>query len=273
MGIDFHVANFLNHISLKQKKFGRTLTLGRQNLVLPGSAPGAYSENYLMKNHNASSVDSLDLSNFEGATIILDLNKEIPASYHNQFDTIIDAGTLEHVFNVKQALENLVHMLKQEGQIIHISPTNGFSGHGFYQFSFEFFKKMYSKENGFKDHEVFVAEVDNQTTWYKVRTPAGHLRFNVYGIGRLYMMSRAVKSFNGNTQSIQQTDYEFHWSAQPPDPAIQETKFIDEWDSRPKNLIGKILRRFNLLTISSVSNLHPRNPFIECLHIKDLDHS
>lgn len=271
MGIDFHTVNFLNHISLKQKSFGRTLTLGRQNLCVSGAMPGVYCESFLINNYNATSVDSLDISDFEGATIILDLNKRVPKNYFAAFDTIIDAGTLEHIFNIKQAFENIVSMLKNGGQVIHISPTNGFSGHGFYQFSLDLFKSIYSKESGFIHHEVFVAEVNNERSWYKVRFPTENLRFNVYGVGPMYMMSHAVKAFQGNAPNVQQSDYQFHWSDQSADIAIKENELIKEWDCRPKTLLDNILRKCNLISLSRINNLQASNPFLERLSIKDID--
>src|SRR5258708_4443808 len=41
----------------------------------------------------------LDSSDYEGAEYIWDLNNPIHKAWHNQFPTIVDSGTLEHLFN------------------------------------------------------------------------------------------------------------------------------------------------------------------------------
>src|SRR5258708_36741284 len=54
----------------------------------------------------AKSVDAVDASDFEGATIIQDLNAPLAAHLHSHFDAVIDGGTLEHVFNLPMAFKN-----------------------------------------------------------------------------------------------------------------------------------------------------------------------
>lgn len=102
---------------------------------------------------------TLDVSNYEGAEIVWDLNQPVPEHYHEQFDTIIDGGTLEHVFDVRQALMNLVSMLRAGGRIIHISPANNYANHGFFQFSPTFFFDYYAA-NDFTRLKGFLAEQD-----------------------------------------------------------------------------------------------------------------
>lgn len=80
-----------------------------------------------------SSVTVLDCSAFEGAEIIFDLNcADLPGKLMEQYDMIIDHGTLEHVFHLPNALNNVYRMLKQQGRVMFSAPSGNFFDHGFY---------------------------------------------------------------------------------------------------------------------------------------------
>ena len=59
-----------------------------------------------------------------------DLNIPIPQEDHERFHTVMDIGTLEHIFDTKQALENCLRMIKVGGFYFLHTPINGFFGHG-----------------------------------------------------------------------------------------------------------------------------------------------
>src|SRR6266487_4037593 len=111
-------------------------------------------------------IKALDYSAYENAEIIHDLNLPVPNELRDRFDLIVDAGTTEHVFDVRQSLTNIAHMLKPGGRIIHISPANNYTNHGFYQFSPTLYFDYYSA-NAFVDLRGFIAEQD--TYLYDVR--------------------------------------------------------------------------------------------------------
>lgn len=89
-------------------------------------------------------IHSIDVSNYEDATFVHDLNVPVPRELHDQYDLIFDGGTVEHVFSTHQALKNIHNMLKPGGVIIHASPTHNFVDHGFYMFSPLMFHDYYS---------------------------------------------------------------------------------------------------------------------------------
>ena len=68
-------------------------------------ASSAYAEEFLGM-LGASETDSLDVSDFEGATVLHDLDLEIPERWHETFDCIIDGGLLEHVFSFPTAIQS-----------------------------------------------------------------------------------------------------------------------------------------------------------------------
>jgi hypothetical protein len=99
------------------------------------------------------SVDSLDQSTFENATIIHDLNNplEKECNYRGSYNLVLDGGTMEHVFHIPNTLENIFDLLSVDGRIIHINPINTVN-HGFYSFSPIFFEEFYGT-NGFSINE------------------------------------------------------------------------------------------------------------------------
>jgi len=57
------------------------------------------------------------------------LNGELSA-----YDTLVNFGSLEHVYNAPQALLNVSELCRNGGQILHLLPGNNFCGHGFWRF-------------------------------------------------------------------------------------------------------------------------------------------
>lgn len=60
-------------------------------------------------------VMALDYSDYEGADIIHDLNYPVSANLKDRFDLIVDGGTIEHVFDVRQSFMNIAAMLRPGG--------------------------------------------------------------------------------------------------------------------------------------------------------------
>lgn len=95
-------------------------------------------------------IDSLDASDFEGASILFDLNSpEIPEIYRSCFDVVFDGGTLEHVFHVPNALRSVAAFLKTGGLVAHALPVHNYFEHGFYCFSPTLLHDFYG-QNGFE---------------------------------------------------------------------------------------------------------------------------
>lgn len=145
---------------------GKMITLGVQDLIgtneLWSKILGEHGFKYDGFGHPlfacGYSVESLDLSDFEGADHIFDLNqREVPDELKGQYDVVYTGGTIEHVFDIRQTLKNIFELLKPKGVIIHTGPTNGWVEHGFYQFSPTFFTDYYSA-NFFEILEVNLME-------------------------------------------------------------------------------------------------------------------
>jgi hypothetical protein len=113
-----------------------------------------------------------DMDKFESdsPSILHDLNLQVPNALHNRFSLIVDGGTIEHIFDVRQVMENILTMLKPDGCIVHISSFN--MDHGFYAFSPCFFFDFYTA-NGFTDFSCYILQTDTKNIIknYRRRNP------------------------------------------------------------------------------------------------------
>lgn len=227
MGIDTHSLNLLRYATAKYGPLGHAITLGRLNVLLgpraatkwAGASGGAYAEEMLMNKFGAISVDSIDNSDYEGATIVADMNRPLPTALADQYDAVLDFGCTEHIFDVAQSMRNITTLCKPSGTILHAVPANGFCGHGFYQFSPELFFSLYTDRNGYTDTEVYLAELVDTRHWYRVSPPRDGRRINVRSTGEMYVMV-ITRRIADVPQNIQQSDYTFNWNNAGATPAI-----------------------------------------------------
>ena len=92
-----------------------------------------------------STLDCIDIHASRGCERIVDLNYKQDLG---EYDLVIDAGTIEHCFNIAQAVFNAANAVKVGGRIFH-SPPMSMVNHGFYNLCPTFFHDFYG-QNGFK---------------------------------------------------------------------------------------------------------------------------
>jgi len=110
---------------------------------------------------------SLDSNDYEGATLIHDLNLPILGdNSFGQFDVVFDGGTSEHIFDQMQVLENLHKLCKIGGLIIHYTPANNFLDHGYVQPSPSFYKEYY-EANHYELVQTYL--VESKADWVSKR--------------------------------------------------------------------------------------------------------
>lgn len=180
MGLEYYTARFLLQSRASGRSFGKTLTIGRQNFFvsrpqleslarefgfntlefLKSASPSelVYVEPFLKQLLDATSIESLDASTYELATHVHDMNTPLPDALKGRFDTVLEAGSLEHIFNFPVAIKNVMEALKPGGTLFIQSPANNYFGHGFYQFSPELFYRVLSAANGFAVKRMFALE-------------------------------------------------------------------------------------------------------------------
>lgn len=164
----------------------------------------------------AREIDSLDLSTFEGATIVHDLNNPLPEHLRNRYSVVFDGGALEHVFNFPQALKNCLQAVEPGGHFITIAPTNGYVGHGFYQFSPELYYQALASDNGFEVIALLVRPRFSRARWRAVAKPAEvgrRVTLSRTSPTLMYVLAKRIAEAEIFAAWPQQSDYMTAWSA------------------------------------------------------------
>ncbi|TZG26052.1 hypothetical protein [Sphingomonas montanisoli] len=216
---------------------GRTIQIGRQGLYITLNeeaeanrmleeagitesyrkiiADTQYADEALLPALGATEVITCDNSDYEGAALLWDMNDPIPRRYFETFDTLLDGGSLEHIFNVPQALANMMNFLAVSGRIISVTPSNNWLGHGFYQFGPELPFRVFQQRNGFEVNGVFLAGLDGTKRLVQMFDRGAEGSRNEYGhtshaIDLVYVATKiaAILPFRSWPQ---QGDYESAW--------------------------------------------------------------
>ena len=236
MGIDLLSARFLAAAARQGAVAREILMLGRQSILFSsdkaratawggnptaqGALPGRrraddYADDFFLW-LGAKSVHSLDLSDYEGATLLADLNQAVPVEWHGRFDCVFDGGTTEHIFDPAQAARNIRDMLRPGGWLISIVPGNNFMGHGFYQFSPEFLFRAYGRDAGFGRTAVYAAELSERGDgrFFRIIDPAVSGERGIFRNAlplHLYCLAQRAGQV-GTAPVPMQSDYVTAWS-------------------------------------------------------------
>jgi SAM-dependent methyltransferase len=165
----------------------------------------------------ALTVDSLDFSDYEQATIVHDINERVADALKERFSCVFDGGTLEHVFDFPRAIRNAMEMVAVGGHFLGVGPVNNLPGHGFYQFSPELYFRIFSEQNGFVLEEVSVCEARRNAPFYRIDDPMKiGRRVQFTNSKPAYVMVRARRLRRAAIFKTvpQQTYYETAWSGQ-----------------------------------------------------------
>lgn len=235
MGLDAKGVQFLLAARALGVSFARSATIGRQRLFVPpwwlrrrlrafGVDVGArraaelletadgFSEPFL-RLLGAERIVSVDASDYEGATRVVDLNGTLPADLKDAFSVVVDAGTLEHVFDFPAAVRNCMRMVESDGHLLTVTVANNMAGHGFYQFSPELFYRVFSEANGFRVERMLVTEISS-ARWYEVSDPLAvgeRVQLRTYRPVYLCVAARRVAVGPVLAAAPQQSDYVSAW--------------------------------------------------------------
>jgi hypothetical protein len=264
MGFDVQGVRFLLSAHHRGAQFARTAMIGRQELFLSAGSLGRMLERFgmprdsvevsrLLREENgfaepllrllgAEHITSIDASPYEHASISHDMNLPVPDILRDAFSVVIDAGTLEHVFNFPIAIKNCMEMVQVGGHLLLMTPTNNFMGHGFYQFSPELFFRVCSSENGFEVIRAIVCEADPAAPWYEVMDPAKALRrAELVNCRRAYLLIQARKLRQVPILAVapQQSDYTALWQ----DPGSKQYTAVPASSGLPLRILRGVARR------------------------------
>lgn len=260
MGITYEGARVLCDAALDGITFERTLTLGHQRSYLTAKhlsefaedldvevpeellPPDAYSDFFFRRFLGASTLVCMDYSDFEGATVLHDLNARVPARHEQSFDAVIDSGTLEHIFNFPVALASCMRMVRVGGRLFVFTNGNNFMGHGFYQFSPELFFRALSLNTGFVVEQMLAveyrfigAEFGSLQPWYSVIDPE--------------LVRERVMVSNGHPLGLLVQARKAEHRAEPFERCPLQSDYVRSWGSAggreqyPRNTVKDFLRR------------------------------
>lgn len=239
MGVDANALRFLAEAARVGVDFTRTLTLGRQNfyrldpmLLRHGLSQagfsltlseaeemfhrhGGYADD-LFQFLGARSLASTDFSAYEKATYVFDMNRPSPADLDGAFTTVVDGGSLEHIFHFPQAMANCMNMVAMGGHFIGLTPANNYFGHGFYQFSAELFFRVFDAQNGFVTERMVLVEDDQSGQgWFDVTDPAQaneRVTLTSAAQAQLFIVARKVAQRIPFSTPPYQSDYVIRWA-------------------------------------------------------------
>lgn len=262
MGLDSASTKFLCAAHMHGVDFSTTATLGRQGffpdektlgqvfsvmkipeLPAPFIESNEFAESFISL-LGADEIESFDVSDYEGATILHDMNVQIPSSLHCRFSAVFDGGTLEHVFHVTQALKNCMEMVQVGGHFLQANIANNFMGHGFWQFSPELLFRALSEPNGFQVESMLLHEVIPNGKWYSVTDPDEiHERVELCNSSPTYILTIAkrIAEVEIFSQAPQQSDYVVEWRSR--DRTLPTEEALDtNSQTRQKVAVRKIVR-------------------------------
>lgn len=245
MAVRLHNLEFLRSARDLGVQFEKTLTIGRQAITSPpvvdvfasrlhqrqGTLGPQSNRSPILGDDllvyldqilhllGADQVESMDVSAYEGASIIHDLNQAVDDKYKNQFSVVYDGGSLEHIFDFPRGLKNCMEMVRIGGHLILDTPANNWCGHGFYQFSPELFFRALSPANGYKLERMIAVEA----------TTANGLDRKCYVIEDPYELGRRSELVNRIPLMLMIQARRIHESqifAQHP----QQSDYVDLWE-------------------------------------------
>src|SRR5215831_5995704 len=112
------------------------------------------SETFL-KALGISEITSVDIPGCEHPPeLIHDLNHPLPSALLNRFNLILDPGTIEHVFDFKMSLTNIVRALRVGGVIVHQVPVYDYNA-GYLNINPNVMHDFY-RLNGFADIKAYI---------------------------------------------------------------------------------------------------------------------
>lgn len=207
-----------------QGQFARRYDAALSDNELPGRRfdyvqDDGYCER-MMQMLGFGAMEAMDFSDYEGAGIVHDLNRPVPAALEGQFSFIFDGGTIEHVFNVPQALENVFRMLKPGGRFVSANGMNGWVGHGIYQFNPELVWSFWGRTAGCRVHDCrairkLPGEGDAHLSFPDPALTGKRLRLKgKVPTGRVYLYYEVERLPESALRPVTlQSDYETRWSS------------------------------------------------------------
>jgi hypothetical protein len=209
----------------------------------------------------AKAVDEFDASPYEGAKVVHDMNKPIGPEHKGKYNVLFEGGSLEHIFDIRQALQNISDMVAIDGLFLASTCANNLLGHGFYQFSPELFFRYFCPANGWDSTVVFLVEhqAEPPVFWQVTDPKALGARIEIQNNEQLYIQVISRKTRHVDAAATpQQSDYVTQWSPEnngaraSAGTAMRKPQNVFRKGTRRlKYLFRKLCNKFNEMATSS----------------------
>jgi SAM-dependent methyltransferase len=278
MGIDGFAARMMLHEHRYRPIRGTVLTIGRQSIGLtaeqmdhlllvtgtpkrPGHdyavdaatvgvsrAVPYISQESFFGSFTDAKVLSLDVSAYEGADIVCDLQGKLRWRLKRIADFIYNGSCLDNIFDPAAAMRNMSRLLKPNGRVYHYEQGNSHPT-AYLKYSADWFMDFYAL-NEFADCKVYIADKPNTLGVPLVSPPPSPPRRSEFDIV-VYSYNPYVENAGGpgyDCSSIEAfTRYEIHCIAEK-SPAstddrvpIQKHYRVDKWH---KSICQESVSRF-----------------------------
>jgi len=117
---------------------------------------GFVSDVYFFKALGAERVAAIDVSDYEGAEIVHNLDSPIPPDLAGKYNFICNGSVLDNMFNPVMGLNNMSRLLAPGGRIIHFEHASNTVNNAYLQFSPNWFFDYYVV-NSFADCKTYIA--------------------------------------------------------------------------------------------------------------------
>lgn len=153
MGICFSFLKFFDVCYRQKALYGPMLVLGSQEIhetqedILSFAEQYSYKTLFINQTVRSLFLDRYGILSYQDcdindmADIQMDLNIPVKPELVERAMIVLDGGTIEHVFDIRQALRNIHDMTQLNGVIIHISPITWYN-HAYYNFNPKLFKAI-----------------------------------------------------------------------------------------------------------------------------------
>jgi len=122
-------------------------------------------------------IESMDAFDNESPTHLHDLNMPVAKALHEQFDAVLDLGTLDHVFDMRTAIANMVNLLKVGGVVMIYDAMIGWHNQSLYNFQPPFYFDTF-KAHGFSDMQLFIHYYPKYGHGRRTRTEWREFQYN-----------------------------------------------------------------------------------------------
>lgn len=103
-------------------------------------------------------VSALDVSDYEGAELVHDMNCALPLNLREVADFVFDGSCLDNIFDPARAIKSMSHMLRTDGRLFcynHATPIQS----AYLSFSPEWFFDFF-EANAYRDVRIYLCAFD-----------------------------------------------------------------------------------------------------------------